>query len=136
MVDQALGGPGNRGRPARELQVGDAVDGWRVEAVGAGCSLTMVSEYRMPGVARMTHEVLPGPPPDAQPGRSRSCLIQRLEFFPRGAVGRHFWWLELPAHKMVMRAMLVSLAREAERRAAQPLQDQPEHRGEEEDRQP
>src|SRR5699024_3312604 len=104
---------GNRGRPARELQAGDPVDGWRVEAVDPGRSLTLVSEHRMPGTARMTHEVLPDPASDG----ARSRLVQRLEFVPRGWPGRLMWWAELPGHTAVMSAMLTSMAREAERRA-------------------
>lgn len=113
LLDRALGGPGNRSRPARELQVGDPVDGWRVGAVVPGRSLTLVSEHRMPGTARMTHEVLALR--DLSGAGSR--LVQRLEFFPLGWPGRLMWWAELPGHTVVMSAMLTSMTREAERRA-------------------
>ncbi|MGC5585154.1 DUF2867 domain-containing protein [Ornithinimicrobium sp. W1665] len=113
VLDRAVGGPGNRGRPDRELGVGDPVDGWRVEAVDPGRRLTLVSEQRMPGTARMTYEV--DTPEAAGAGRSR--LVQRLEFHPVGRAGQAFWWAELPAHKIVFRAMLARMAGEAERRA-------------------
>jgi uncharacterized protein YndB with AHSA1/START domain len=114
VLDRALGGPGNRGRPARELAPGDPVDGWRVETVVPGRGLTLVSEQRLPGTVRLTHEVEPlsdaaGDPP--------SRLVQRLQWHPAGRPGQLFWWAELPAHKAVMRAMVAGMAREAERRA-------------------
>lgn len=115
LLDRALGGPGNRGRPPREPRSGDPVDGWRVEAVDEGRRLTLVSEFRLPGTARLIHEVHP------REGRGdvRRCrLVQRLEWHPAGRAGRVFWWVELPMHKAVMSAMITGMAREAERRAA------------------
>ncbi|MFB9732030.1 DUF2867 domain-containing protein [Ornithinimicrobium kibberense] len=113
VLDRVVGGPGNRGRPDRELRVDDPVDGWRVETVEPGRSLTLVSEQRMPGTARMTYEVHDSQGPDTD----RSRLVQRLEFRPDGRLGQTFWWVELPAHKVIFRAMLVRMAGEAERRA-------------------
>jgi hypothetical protein len=85
-----------------------------VEAVVPGRSLTLVSEQRLPGTARLTHEV--EPTGDAGSG-PRSRLVQRLQWHPAGRPGRLFWWGELPAHAAVMRAMVAGMAREAERRA-------------------
>ncbi|MFK5633455.1 MULTISPECIES: DUF2867 domain-containing protein [unclassified Ornithinimicrobium] len=114
VLDRAIGGPGNRGRPTRELCPGDPVDGWRVEALDPGRSLTLVSEQRLPGTARLTHEVESlGTGPDSP----RSRLVQRLEWHPDGRPGRVFWRVELPMHKAVMSAMVTGMAREAERRA-------------------
>lgn len=113
LLDRALGGPGNRGRPSGSLGPGDPVDGWRVEEVEQGHSLTLVSEHRMPGTARMTYEVRVSGTPDA----GGSELVQRLAFHPRGRLGRLFWWAELPMHTVVMGAMVGRMAREAERRA-------------------
>ncbi len=50
-ADQLLGGVGAyRGRPhGRPLQIGDVVDGWRVEAVEEGHRLRLRSELRQPG---------------------------------------------------------------------------------------
>lgn len=114
LLDSAMGGPGNRGRPARELRAGDPVDGWRVEAVDRGRSLTLVSEHRMPGTARMTYEVQTS----GSPVTGSSRLVQRLEFHPDGRAGTLFWWAELPMHKVVMGAMVARMVVEAERRAA------------------
>lgn len=60
-ADQLLGGVGGyRGRPrGRPLQVGDVVDGWRVEAVVPGRTLVLRSELRAPGVMRLELDVRP-----------------------------------------------------------------------------
>lgn len=131
-VDRWLGGPGLRGRPDRDLRVGDPVDGWRVHDMLPGRSLTLVSEHRMPGSAWLTHEVGAAAVGAAQRGSSRgvasagagprgpgSVLEQRLEWHPRGWPGRLQWWSELPAHVLVMRAMVRRMAAEAERRAGE-----------------
>ena len=107
-IDSVLGGPGLRGRPARELRPGDPVDGWRVESVRPGRALVLVSEHVLPGWARLEHEV--------QPAGTGSLLVQRLAWHPRGRVGRLFWRLELLLHAVVMRAMVRGMAREAARR--------------------
>lgn len=115
LLDRLVGGPGLRGRPDRPLQSGDPVDGWRVDDMEEGRALTLRSEHRMPGTALLTHEVL-ARHDDA--GRSRSMLVQRLEWRPDGLPGRLLWWSELPAHVPVMSAMVRGIGREAERRAA------------------
>lgn len=112
LLDGALGGPGRRTRPDRALRPGDPVDGWEVSAVAPGRALTLTSRLRMPGTAVLRHEVLPDPG-DA----SRSQLVQDLGWRPDGLPGRLLWVVELPAHVVVMRAMLRGMAREAERRA-------------------
>lgn len=110
LVDGLVGGPGKRGRPDRPLRRGDPVDGWRVDDVQEGRSLTLRSEHRMPGHALLTHEVLT--PVDG----AGALLLQRLEWHPRGWAGRLMWWLELPAHVAVMSAMVRNLGRAASRR--------------------
>ncbi|SOC58398.1 DUF2867 domain-containing protein [Ornithinimicrobium cerasi] len=113
-VDRLLGGPGLRSRPDRALRTGDAVDGWRVHDIRHGRSLTLRSEQRMPGRAFLTHEAV------AAPDGPTSVLEQRLEWHPDGWRGRLMWWLELPAHVLVMRAMVRGMGAAAERRAARP----------------
>jgi hypothetical protein len=113
LLDRLVGGPGMRGRPDRPLRVGDPVDAWRVQGIDEGRALTLRSEHRMPGRALLTHEVS-GRAEDPD----RSLLVQRLEWHPDGLRGRLLWWSELPAHVLVMSAMVRNLGREAERRAA------------------
>ncbi|HYN29329.1 MAG TPA: DUF2867 domain-containing protein [Dermatophilaceae bacterium] len=111
-VDRAVGGPGMRtGRPGGEPEPGEAVDFWRVESVDPGRRLRLRAEMRMPGTAWLELGAEP-----LAPGRSR--LVQRTEFEPAGVAGQAYWWVEWPVHQLVFRAMVRSLAREAERRAA------------------
>ena len=112
LLDGMLGGPGRRPRPDRPLRQGDPVEGWVVSAVEPGSALTLTSQLRMPGTAVLRHEVSPDPD-----DRSRSRLLQDLTWGPDGAAGRLLWAVELPAHVVVMRAMVRGMAREAERRA-------------------
>lgn len=112
-LDGLLGGPGRRPRPDRPLRVGDAVDGWVVSQVDPGRRLGLTSELRMPGTAVLTYEVVG----DEGPGGG-CVLVQHLHWRPRGVAGRVLWAAELPAHVLVLRAMLRGTAREAERRAA------------------
>ena len=112
-LDRAIGGPGRRPRPQRPLRLGDPVDGWVVSGLEPGRRLTLTSWQRLPGTAVLTYEVLPDP--DGGPG----CrLVQHLLWRPHGLRGRLLWAAELPAHVLVMRAMLRGTAREARRRAA------------------
>lgn len=112
-LDGLLGGPGLRPRPDRPLRVGDPVEGWRVSELVRGRRLGLTSEVRMPGTAVLTYEVQPATPPG-----QGSVLVQHLRWVPRGVAGRILWTAELPAHVVVLRAMLHGTAREAERRAA------------------
>jgi hypothetical protein len=112
-VDGLLGGPGRRPRPHRPLRVGDAVDGWVVSEVDVGRALSLTSQLRMPGTAVLRYEVVPDPA-----SGTRCLLVQRLRWRPRGLAGRLLWAVELPAHVLVLRAMLGGAAAEAERRAA------------------
>lgn len=115
LIDGAIGGPGLRPRPERPLRPGDPVEGWVVSAVDPGRLLALTSQLRMPGTAVLEHEVRPDPD-----GGAGSLLVQRLRWRPTGIPGRVMWVAELPAHVLVMRAMLRGMAREAERRAAGP----------------
>ncbi len=110
-LDQVVGGPGMRGRPRRRLQVGDAVDLWRVDELHEGEALVLRTEARMPGTAHMRLQVSPI---DAD----RTLLTQDIVFEPGGPFGlpgRLMWFAELPGHKLVFRSMLRDLARAAER---------------------
>lgn len=114
-LDRALGGPGMRGRPRRRLEVGDAVDLWRVDELSPGESLVLRSEARMPGTAWMRLQVLPL-------SAERTMLTQDLVFEPGGpwgVPGRLMWLAELGAHKLVFATMVRDLARAAERSHAQ-----------------
>ena len=113
-LDEALGGPGMRGRPRRRLRVGDAVDLWRVDELTPHECLVLRTEARMPGTAWMRLMVMPL-------SADRTLLTQDVIFEPGGPLGipgRLMWFAELPGHKLVFSTMVRDLARAAERRHA------------------
>lgn len=110
-LDQAVGGPGMRGRPSRRLRVGDPVDMWRVDELATEEFLVLRTEARMPGTAWMRLQVMPL-------SADRTMLTQDLVFEPGGPLGipgRIMWFGELGAHKLVFASMVRDLARAAER---------------------
>ncbi|HYH31765.1 MAG TPA: SDR family oxidoreductase [Pseudonocardia sp.] len=114
-LDRLLGGVGaRRVRPLR-LAPGAALDWWRVEAVEPGRSLRLRAEMRLPGVARLELRV--------EPAAGGSRLVQRVTFHPHGAVGRAYWYAQLPVHRFVFGVTARTIAgvaamRRAPRRSA------------------
>ncbi|MEI7767371.1 MAG: DUF2867 domain-containing protein [Phycisphaerae bacterium] len=109
--DLLLGGVGmRRGRPHPEqLQPGDAVDFWRVEAVEVPTLLRLRAEMIMPGRAWLQFEVAPDP---NQPG---SWITQTALFDPVGLLGPLYWYAVWPLHQWVFAGLLRNLARAATR---------------------
>lgn len=107
-MDRIAGGPGlARGRrdPAN-LQVGDAVDFWRVLAVEPPRRLHLLSEMRAPGDA--VFEI------DLESTRNGGTELQlRSRFEPRGLTGLAYWYALFPVHQAVFRGMIVAMARKA-----------------------
>lgn len=108
-LDRLVGGVGlRRGRrdPDR-LQVGDALDFWRVEAIERGHLLRLRAEMRLPGWAWLEFRI------DAEGSGSR--LGQRAVFRPRGILGKLYWWAVWPFHGIVFEGMMRNMAQTAER---------------------
>jgi uncharacterized protein YbjT (DUF2867 family) len=99
-ADQLVGGVGlRRGRrSATRLEVGDALDFWRVEQLDRGRFLRLRAEMKVPGPAwlEMTAEA------DSSGG---STYKQRAVFFPRGLSGRLYWYSILPFHGIIFAGM-------------------------------
>ena len=110
-LDRIAGGPGmRRGRPAGDrLEVGNTVDFWRVDAVEPGRRLLLRAEMRLPGTG--TLEFL------AEADGTGSRLIQRATFRPRGLLGRLYWMIVFPFHRMIFGSMARRITRAAELRA-------------------
>jgi uncharacterized protein YbjT (DUF2867 family) len=110
VADRVIGGVGlRRGRrdPDR-LQVGDAVDFWRVEELERGRRLVLAAEMRLPGSAWLIFDV-------EETGPSSSRLVQQAVFRPRGLAGHLYWWSINPFHGVVFGEMAANLAKVAER---------------------
>ncbi|CAN5181442.1 SDR family oxidoreductase [soil metagenome] len=99
-ADKLVGGVGlRRGRRnATRLNVGDALDFWRVESVERGHSLRLRAEMKVPGPAwlEMTTEADP---------KGGSIYRQRAIFFPAGLAGRLYWYSILPFHGVIFAGM-------------------------------
>lgn len=109
-LDTLVGGVGlRRGRrDPEELQVGDAVDFWRVLAVEENKRLLLQAEMKVPGeaVLQLTITPLPGTPEHAD----RVELRQVSRFLPRGLAGLLYWYSLAPAHGLIFKGMLRGLA--------------------------
>lgn len=108
-LDYVLGGPGlRRGRRHPEdLFPGEALDFWRVEAVEPPRLLRLRAEMKVPGRAWLQFESIPE--------GSRTRLVQRAIFAPRGVLGPLYWYALYPVHGFIFSDMIRAVGREAER---------------------
>ena len=99
LADKLVGGAGhNRGRRnPRTLVVGDAVDWWRVEHIDPGRQLRLRAEMRVPGGAWLEFT--------AEPEGTGTRYRQRAIYFPRGLIGRLYWWAIFPFHGIIFPSM-------------------------------
>lgn len=99
-IDKLVGGIGlNRGRShPKELMVGSSLDFWRVIiADKKHGNLLLYAEMKLPGEAWLEFIIKSTP--------SGSQLKQTASFRPKGVLGRLYWYLLLPAHKLIFRGM-------------------------------
>lgn len=124
VLDRLSGGPGlRRGRrDPYELQVGDALDWWRVEEVDDLHLLRLRAEMKVPGLAWLELEVVPDHPradvgSAAQDGGT--TFRQRAIFAPRGLAGQLYWQAIKPFHGIVFGGMQRGITAAAEQAAEQ-----------------
>jgi hypothetical protein len=112
ILDRLLGGVGfRRGRrDPDELQVGDALDSWRVEALEPGAMLRLRSEMKLPGTAWLQWRVIPRE-------AGKVLLVQTTFFAPRGLPGWLYWYAAYPLHKWMFRTLIDQVAKQALTRA-------------------
>lgn len=117
LLDLLVGGVGmRRGRPARNLRVGDALDWWRVEAIERDRRLRLAAEMKLPGRAWLEFEVT---------GSEAGSLIRQTAIFdPVGIAGLAYWYAMYPLHQLVFGGMLRGIARAA-RSDGEMLRSQP-----------
>jgi len=108
-LDLLIGGVGvRRGRRDPEtLQVGDALDFWRVELYEPPHRLRLQAEMKLPGRAWLEFEV--------SPCEEGSTIRQTAIFDPLGLAGLMYWYGIYPLHQFVFAGMLRNLARAAKR---------------------
>ncbi|MCH7397705.1 DUF2867 domain-containing protein [Belliella sp. DSM 107340] len=94
-IDLIFGGIGFRkGRPKRELEIGDQVDFWRVVNVdNSRKHLKMKAEMKLPGKVWITFEI------------KGDQFIQEIDFQPQGIFGRLYWIMTKPIHHYIFSGM-------------------------------
>ncbi|WFE67335.1 SDR family oxidoreductase [Micromonospora sp. WMMD714] len=105
-LDRLVGGVGlRRGRrDPHRLQVGEALDFWRVEEIVPGTLLRLRAEMRLPGRAWLELRAEPL-------GDGRSRYVQRAVFLPRGLPGHLYWLSVAPFHAVIFGGMARNIAR-------------------------
>lgn len=100
-IDKFVGGVGlRRGRRDPDaLMVGEALDFWRVEGLERGRLLRLRAEMKVPGRAWLEMSAEPGE------GGHGCVYKQRAVFFPRGLLGRLYWFSVLPFHGIIFNGM-------------------------------
>jgi uncharacterized protein YbjT (DUF2867 family) len=123
-LDKMVGGIGlGRGRRhPLQLEVGEPVDFWRVEALerpteGGPGLLRLRAEMKVPGEAWLEFRIAPATGPSGEPAAG-STLEQQARFHPRGLWGRVYWYGLSPIHSFMFPRMARRIARDAERIAA------------------
>ncbi|MEU3649919.1 SDR family oxidoreductase [Lentzea sp. NPDC034063] len=108
-MDRAAGGVGlRRGRrDANRLNVGEALDWWRVEEIERGHLLRLRAEMKVPGKAWLELRV-------AGNEAHGSTYRQRAVFVPKGLAGHLYWAVVWPFHGIVFGGMVRNIANEAE----------------------
>ena len=103
-LDLVFGGVGvRRGRRDPEmLQVGDAVDFWRVEAFEKNKRLLLAAEMKLPGRAWLEFAV--------EDKGTTSLIRQTAIFDPIGVAGLMYWYVLFPVHKLIFANMLRAIA--------------------------
>lgn len=106
MMDKLLGGVGSRRgrRNPNSVQVGDALDFWRVLAVKPPERLRLLAEMKVPGQALLEFQVR-----DLDNGHTE--IEQTAWFVPSGLGGLLYWWVITPLHDLVFSGMLRGIAR-------------------------
>ena len=97
-IDRLWGGPGlRRGRRSPyDLQLGDAVDFWRVEDIVDGELLRLRAEMKLPGRAWLDLGI-------ERDDADGTLFHQRAVFAPKGLLGRAYWWSVWPVPRARVR---------------------------------
>jgi len=105
LIDKVFGGVGlRRGRrDPNTLQVGDAVDFWRVEELEKDKLLRLRAEMKMPGLAWLEFGIEP---------EGNGCIVTQVAIYaPKGLLGHLYWWVVWPMHGIVFPSMVKKMAK-------------------------
>ncbi|MFI5329956.1 MAG: SDR family oxidoreductase [Desulfobaccales bacterium] len=105
LLDRLVGGVGlQRGRrQPQKLQVGDALDFFRVLEMEPDRRLLLLAEMKLPGEATLEFRLAPRPEGETE-------LTMMARFLPRGLGGLVYWYALEPFHRRIYQGMLLNLA--------------------------
>lgn len=119
VMDSLIGGIGlRRGRRhPDDLQVGDAIDFWRVDRLRRPDLLRLHAEMRVPGEAWLEFRI-------TEDETGGSTLSQQARFVPRGLWGRMYWYVLVPFHGLIFPVMARRIAEAAATATPRPQPDE------------
>lgn len=99
VIDKIFGGVGiNRGRrDSCNLRLGDCLDFWRVEDIKENERVLLFAQMKMPGEGWLEFKI------------DGNKLIQSAYFYPKGLLGRLYWYSLVPLHYFVFKNMINSI---------------------------
>ena len=111
-IDKIFGGVGlRRGRrDPNTLQVGDALDFWRVEEIIRPKLLRLRAEMKMPGLAWLEFGL------EKDDATGGTVLTQVAIYAPRGLLGHAYWWSVWPMHGLVFPSMARTAAQASKKK--------------------
>lgn len=109
VIDVFTGGVGlSRGRRSKErLQVGDALDFWRVLSLKKSSKLLLLAEMKTPGEALLEINI-------NDLGNDQCEIVLLSRFLPRGLMGILYWYILYPFHQYVFTSMLKGMVTASE----------------------
>ncbi|MBU3013884.1 SDR family oxidoreductase [Poseidonibacter lekithochrous] len=102
-IDKMIGGVGlKRGRrDPNKLRIGESLDFWKVVDVKENERLLLYAQMKVPGNAWLEFKI------------EDNKLIQSAYFYPKGVLGRLYWYTLIPIHYFVFNNMINSIIKKA-----------------------
>lgn len=102
-IDKMIGGVGlKRGRrDPNKLRIGESLDFWKVVDVKENERLLLYAQMKVPGNAWLEFKI------------ENNKLIQSAYFYPKGVLGRFYWYTLIPIHYLVFDNMINGIIKKA-----------------------
>ena len=103
IIDKLIGGVGlKRGRRSQcDLRISDCLDFWKVVDLKENERLLLYAQMKLPGNAWLEFKI------------QENKLIQSAYFYPKGVLGRLYWYVLIPLHYFVFNNMIKSIVKKA-----------------------
>ena len=103
IIDKLIGGVGlKRGRRSQcDLRISDCLDFWKVVDLQKDERLLLYAQMKLPGEAWLEFKI------------KDNKLIQSAYFYPKGVLGRLYWYALVPLHFFVFNNMIKSIIKKA-----------------------